>query len=146
MSIDKNPDTITEDVIHYAELTTFVEALDKARENSWIVVLPAPNQLQLDIDTKKSLNEFYNRKRLLSRIGYQIRDYVVKNSKSGGEHYHVTVTLVQELTHLERIILQMFLCSDPIRELLSLRRIKNGDCYATIFFEKKPDNSMDELK
>lgn len=56
-------------------------------------------------------------------------------SKSGGEHRHITLTLSNNISDVERILLQAILGSDPKRELLSYIRILRNIPQPTAFFE-----------
>lgn len=72
----------------------------------------------------------------LERHFNHITEEFVAPSRSGGVKYHITLTLDKPVTPLERIMFQVCLGSDPMRELLGYRRLmKDGDFQPTLFFE-----------
>jgi len=106
----------------------------KAQTLGRIVVFPRPNELFLDIDNPAAMRRFV---RGVARfIGVT---FLVRPSPSGrpGRH-HVVVTMPTAVTPMERIALQSMLGSDPVREMLSWRRIQHGIDDATLFFENAP--------
>lgn len=103
-----------------------------------VVRLAAPNELLLDIDTAENLATFEkNYKRF--HASYPLTEYVMTPSPSGEEnHYHAAVTLAFDVTDMERLVMQAFLGSDLIRELLCWMRIKRGtSTVITCLFEKE---------
>jgi hypothetical protein len=136
---------------------TMEQCLELAKTLGRTVKLPAANELQLDIDSEEELNGFRARfarlKKILGRDPEKIlgRD---PGDRRGGEatwtkapspsgkpgRYHVTVTLPRVgMTHVERIVLQAVLGSDPMREVLNFRRWQYGDEQPTLFFELEDD-------
>lgn len=110
-------------------------AIAQAWINNLVVVYPKPNQLFLDIDDDEALAKFDKVSSLLAAKyggGYH---HTITPSRSGGTHRHVTITLEKDVTPMERITLQAILGSDPLRELLSLDRLKAGCPNPTLFFE-----------
>jgi|SRR5271154_2683860 len=103
------------------------------------VVLPERNQLQIDIDNEQGYNVYSkNIDRFMAHI-LQLADVAeVKTSKSGDPHRkHITLTLdTPEINPETRILYQLMLGSDPVREFLSYVRWVNGDPTPTLFFEK----------
>lgn len=112
------------------------------RRKGYVIVVPRDNQLQIDIDTREQLSVYHKQIAVFAR-GIPISQ-VMFPSKGGGEGYHITITLAFDVSPLERIALQAALGSDPMRELLSLMRFKNGDDHPTLFVEN-PDNFGVEL-
>jgi hypothetical protein len=110
------------------------EAFDKAKALGFEVVVPKPNQLQLDIDNVESENFFYKQFDILNKY-LPVFKTESAPSKSGGEKKHITVTLFRDVTPLERVGLQAMLGSDRKRELLSFIRVLNQDEDPTVFFE-----------
>jgi len=89
------------------------------------VVMGHDNLLLLDLDDKAARSTFDHNLDVVKRIfGVEKIDAWV--SKSGGDHQHVAVTLKQKATILERVAIQAALGSDPIREILTLVRLRNG--------------------
>lgn len=103
--------------------------------NNLVVVYPKPNQLFLDIDDDEALAKFYKVSSLLAAKYGRGYHRTITPSRSGGTHRHVTITLEKDVTPMERITLQAILGSDPLRELLSLDRLKAGCPNPTLFFE-----------
>lgn len=102
-----------------------------------LVVYPAPNEVQLDLDSDQSINEFWQRIRMVERhldVEYPVK--VSPSSTSG--HWHVTVTLPHKLTQWQRLAWQSLLGSDSNRELLNLIRLVAFDDSKSCFFEVKP--------
>lgn len=134
---------------------TMEQCLDLARTLGRTVKLPATNELQLDIDSEEELNGFRARfARLKKILGESPVTGEERAEPVGGEatwtkrpspsgkpgRYHVTVTLPREVrTHVERIVLQAVLGSDPMREVLNFRRWQHGDEQPTLFFEIEDD-------
>jgi hypothetical protein len=111
-------------------------AIQEAIEKGLNVVYPKNNELLLDIDTEEQIDLFEERFEYIQK--YFDCTYEVKNSQSGYPHCHIYVTFDEntKLNELERIFLQLFLGSDPIRELLSYLRWNNGDVSPTLLLEK----------
>lgn len=115
-----------------------VDAL--AAEQNCTVVYPNANQLQLDIDSQEAQDMHLQLLGLYSADPIQLFKVVLYEStpsKSGHPHRHVTITLQNDITDEQRITLQALLGSDRKRELISLRRLLNGETRVTRFFEPK---------
>jgi hypothetical protein len=106
----------------------------------------APDELQIDLDRPRARIP----KRLLRLVDehYPIRTIQYSRSKSGNTHVSIRVETPiiggipgfhRSLPGLERLFLQVCLGSDPVRELLSWGRARNGAPYPTLFFEKTVD-------
>jgi len=113
------------------------EAFIKAEKKGLKVIVPEDNQLQIDIDDENQLAVFEERIKKLKTHNFEIKDVKIQESISGSPHRHIYITLEEHFTDLERIFLQLFLGSDPVRELLSYERIREGDEYPTLFLEKE---------
>jgi hypothetical protein len=119
------------------EPQTSEEAVKQAKANGWDVAFPTDDELQLDIDDTAAARLFDLRKSMVHRH-WIIDSTTRRESKSGNsQRFHLTVKLSRKVTPLERIALQMFLGSDPKRELFSLIRTTQNDPNPTLFFEKK---------
>lgn len=103
------------------------------------VKYPASSELFIDIDNEQQLATFQaNIKVLDQEFG---ASYIITPSKSQTPgRYHAVVTMKLDVTSIERIALQAALGSDPLRELLSIFRIKRGIEPATIFIENGEAN------
>jgi hypothetical protein len=111
---------------------TLESAHEKARTLGRVVVYPKPNELFVDIDCEAAMRRFVRVVAYMSGVTYAVRP-----SPSGRPgRYHVTVTMTGNVSPLERIALQAMLGSDPVREVLSWRRLQNGIETPTIFFEQ----------
>jgi hypothetical protein len=103
------------------------------------VVVPEPNQLQIDIDNEQARTVYSKN---IDRFQAHIADLKCaaqetpsKSGKPGKSH----ITLTLDVTHInpeQRILFQLMLGSDPVREFLSYVRWVNGDATPTLFFEK----------
>lgn len=113
------------------------------------VVLPAADELFIDIDDEPSLIVLREMQKVLDHN--QVWNYTTKSTTSQGGGTHVYIKLPERtLTPLERICLQACLGSDRKRELLSLMRIWfMADRPPTTFFEvretKPPEPFMPDI-
>jgi hypothetical protein len=124
---------------------TSARAEIEAKELGLDVVYPAPNQLQIDIDSEADYETFIEVNYVLKNfIG--VTHYEEKPSRSGWPKKHITLTLDRDVTNLERILLQACLGSDGTREFLSYVQEINKDPHPTLFLEKKPDQLSAEPK
>lgn len=100
------------------------------------VVLPADNELQIDIDTEQHyatlLRSLESVARNVDTLGWGIEAHP---SKSGLPRQHITISLPFTVGPFERIAWQAALGSDPMRELLSAIRLMRGDAHPTLFVE-----------
>jgi len=114
----------------YAQKNAKLKGLD--------IVLPYPNQLQLDIDSEADYEAFNkNLAKFRLHVG-SVSIYEDHPSKSGDPgKRHITLRFEQDLTPLDRILFQLFLGSDRTRELLSYIRYVNDDPNPTLFYEKR---------
>lgn len=116
-------------------------AEDSAVEFGMVVVYPAPNQLQIDIDSDAAYRVF---KANIAKLKLHwpfiggIQSIDEHPSKSGLPCRHITVNLKDALqSNLERIVIQLCLGSDPLREMLSYLRVLKRDEHPTLFMERK---------
>lgn len=114
----------------------------KAEKLGRRVVLPAADELFVDIDTEAALERYENARRILIEHALVFIDetgHIVETmapSPSGKEHrYHVTLKMVRALSHVERIAFQAAIGSDIVRELLSLIQLEKGEPHPVVFFE-----------
>ena len=119
---------------------TLGEAFDIAAAKGCFVRIPGPRELFIDIDSEEANANF---ERLLKACPGDLVERVDRTPSPSGRpgHYHIVVTIGRDLkSDSERVLLQACLGSDPMRELLSWRRIENGSDSASvsIFFEKAP--------
>lgn len=111
-------------------------SLDYASEHNLKVVVPKPNELQLDIDSDADYATYGRMYNMLSNLGY-VTSASTSPSRSKPEGRHVTVTLSFQPTAIERIALQAIMGSDLAREAFSFWRYKTGEAIPTLFFERR---------
>lgn len=134
----------------------FDECAEKtAKRVGCVIVYPAENQLQIDIDSKDDLKYFKKRLNEFVKLwrvhGIILKKQIIK-SKSGGDHYHIYLTLFEDaedwqngeiiqtpycVSETERILYQFALGSDKIRETLNTMRLITGTPRPTRLFELK---------
>lgn len=113
-----------------------IEAEEVAKARGLVVVLPQPNQLQIDIDSDELLSEFESRFETFQwREAFKPKKVDVKNSQHPG-HYHVTITLSEDVTEWQRLALQAALGDDPMRSYLNAMRAQFGVKNPSRLFEK----------
>lgn len=116
------------------------ESFAAAREKRCEVVIAAPSQIQLDIDKPwpsvgghpyhpldvlRMTSGDRSKKVLLRLLEFvAVLKWEAWESTSGNTH--IMLTLSRDLTLHERIAIQAMLGSDPMRELLNLRRVWCG--------------------
>lgn len=104
------------------------------------VVLPADNQLQIDIDSEEHYVAFLRSAEVVLRNWSDACEIEIEEhpSTSGLPRRHITLTLPFAVESWQRIALQAALGSDPVRELLSGTRLMRGDIHPTLFVESPP--------
>ena len=123
---------------HRSPAYTFASAtaFEQADREGLQVVLPTPYQLFIDIDSDEMYAE-YKKRLLQAEKHYHMSHVQIAPSKSGLPNRHITITLGGKVEPMERLLLQLFLGSDPTREFLGLQRIKHDDPHPTLFLETK---------
>ena len=111
------------------------EYIADMKAKGYRVVYPAPDELQIDIDTEEHFQLFERQFESLKREYGDIY-FILNPSRNGLPGQHATITMPFALSNAERIAWQAALGSDPFRELMSLFRLKRGDSSPTIFIEK----------
>lgn len=112
------------------------EAQEVAADKGCIVIHPSDRELFIDIDSKEAAANFAKCAEVLakSRQFEIVRRTPSPSGKPGREH--IVIRMSRPVTDEERILLQACLASDPLREMLSLMRLRAKDEAPTIFFEK----------
>ena len=100
------------------------------------IVLPAANELQIDIDTVE-MQERFNESVGVFFQYITPEDVKETPSESGLPCKHITIKLPFDVTVWQRLALQAALGSDNIREILSCIQHLNGDPTPTCFKEVK---------
>jgi len=109
-------------------------ALELAANEGLTVVFPAPNELLIDIDNEHSFQMFMKQMDILKKYVGATGDTITE-SRHGLPGRHIVVTLDHDIDETERILLQVCLGSDRVRELLGYVQMKNGDAHPTLFLE-----------
>lgn len=110
----------------------------KAAAKGCVVKRPAHNELFIDIDTRADYDFFISQWKILCEH-FHAENFTCAPSKSGGDRFHIIVTMRDGVTATERVLLQAVMGSDRKREILSYAALKKDPTSEpTIFFEKKP--------
>lgn len=123
-------------------------ALNYARDNGLTVIVPARNEVMIDIDSDASLAIFENNLPLVERR-YTVLDKKIMPSRNKAEGKHIRLLFDRDITDHERIALQAVLGSDLRREAYSLLRIVDKQPLPTLFFEDlwtPQKNEIEKLK
>jgi hypothetical protein len=113
-----------------ADVSPFDYAADRlkciaaAEESGLIVMRPDKTQLFLDLDTPAQMQQYESKREMVGRF-FDFRETDRWVSKSGQGH-HVVLTGPDGFSVEARIALQAALGSDPAKELLSIKRVKEG--------------------
>lgn len=105
-----------------------------AKECGKVVVYPADNEIQLDIDSEEQYKKFLLTLCKLEKYIDFPAFTVVPSSTPG--HCHVTLSMGTPISMWQRLALQSVLCSDPDRELFNCARALTGDERPTLLFAK----------
>jgi hypothetical protein len=111
-------------------------AIKNAENRGLTVIVSDNNTLLIDIDTVEQYAIFQQR---IDKVSKDIGMTIVSDepSRSGLPRRHITIALGEEKTVADRLFLQLYLGSDPIKEYLSFLRYEAGDPKPILFFEKK---------
>lgn len=112
-----------------------LQQIENLKAEGYNIILPAANELQVDIDSEDSYIKFTQAMDILTRYFEDIKT-TEKVSKSGMPHRHIVVTLPFEVSEAERIAFQAALGSDHKREILGAIRNQLGIQPCTLFAEK----------
>lgn len=107
--------------------------------NDFEIVLPKPNQLQLDYDSPRMPDQFDIALGILLEAYDGGADYHTTISKSGNTH--VTIDLPVDIDDVTRVAWQAIFGSDYRREGLSLKAIKRGQLNTILLIERKVPNA-----
>lgn len=106
---------------------TLAEAKEEAERRDCDVIVATSSTLLLDFDSLEGVATYERNRDMVNRM-FQIKNEETWRSGSGlPYHLHVVLTLDAVLNVAERVALQAALGSDPVREMLSIRRIHLGD-------------------
>jgi hypothetical protein len=132
------------------ESKPYIEAREeytvRMEENGFKIVMPGMTELLIDIDSEEAFNTFKERfVRLKCEERFKQATAKWKVSKSGLPHRHIIVDLKVRISTSKRIALQAILGSDPIREMLSLFRLSNGDPYPSLLAINENGEEWEDL-
>jgi hypothetical protein len=102
---------------------------DKGKSDAFKVVLPAPNEIQIDYDQTTIPEQFFVGLHFIAQAFIEVGDtieYTTTRSKSGNLHACVALPKSVVLTDVERVGWQAIFGSDTNREALSLVSIRRG--------------------
>jgi len=127
------------------QLTKWQQWIDSYNENrqdyinrmvvqGYKIVIPEPNEIQIDIDSRYQERIFREQLEILHREFGDL-EVIETESKGGPPGKHFRIFFVRELSALERIAYQAALGSDPMRELLSIFRLERGDTEPSLLVE-----------
>lgn len=126
---------------HEIHVQKMIEGRNQA--DIYKVVLPKPNEIQIDYDVPSVPERFETAMNFLSQAfvepGQSLR-YVVTRSKSGNTHVNVALPEGVVLTEIERCAWQAVFLSDPNREALSLVSIRRGLKNPSLMIEFKSES------
>ena len=128
---------------------TFEEAAEVAIQKQCVVVVANSYQLALDLDGPEAVQEFIEQfPKLIKAMKASQEDSSVtwvsrvdKWASSTVGCYHVLITLHQEYSELELLLMQMFLGSDRQRELIGMQRWQRGERTGKIRILFRPESS-----
>ncbi len=108
----------------------FIDPKKLAAQRKQLVEFALPHELLIDLDSEESLQLFLRRiaestngRFIVASEGWSVTEACVRPSKTEG-HYHAKVNVdVPIADDYQKIIMQMFYGSDPIRETMNLKRV-----------------------
>ena len=128
-------DVQVEALTGYGPMVTYKGACVKAKAQGKKVVVSEPTLLMIDIDTPEAFLEYLTRLPMVEDHIEYVSEQTV-TSFSGGGHRHIYIRMKRGMTVRQRCAMQLFLCSDPVKEMLSLMLEKAEDEHPILFFEK----------
>ena len=143
MEIEQETNTIEMgDADSYGPFSSEV-AYREAAKHGGQIVLPSSCELQLDLDSDAAV-EVFKANLLILETMIPVKQYGISPSRTKGK-FHAVVELMQPVNgHMERILLQACLGSDPRRELLSYKLVLKRDKHPTLFIEGGTKPSKEE--
>ena len=112
-----------------------ITELEQAIADGLILVEATPQMLQIDIDSDAAFIEFNRAWRRIQHAVPIVRAPIVRPSKSGLPHRHITILLCKDYPIFERIALQCILHSDTKREAANWLRATYCCQMPIVFFE-----------
>lgn len=112
-------------------------AFEHAKAKGLEIRLPNNNELLIDIDSEEDYLKFKsNLEKFETHVALVIKQDERASKSCLPGKCHIVLTLNRGITPSERIMFQLFLGSDRMRELLSYVRLLNSDPVPTLFYEK----------
>jgi len=124
---------VTQWLDHYHENRK--EYMDRMMQQGYKIVMPEPNEIQIDIDSRYQQKVFTEQLDILRREFGDL-EIIQTESKGGPPGKHYRIFFIRDLSPIERIAYQAALGSDPIKELLSIFRLEKGDDHPSLLVEK----------
>lgn len=93
----------------------------KAHQEGLVVFLPEPDEIFLDLDYGAQINDKVM-EYIIQTLMMGMKPYLFTTSKSGNRHAYIKFT--RELSYFEKVIFQVCLGSDPVKELFSFMQLK----------------------
>lgn len=100
------------------------------------IIVPKTNELFVDLDTEDQYRRFEVMFDTM-HVKFPGITCEIKESAGGYPKRHAYITLTWDVSEYERIAWQAILCSDPYREMCSMKRVMTGSLPATIFKERR---------
>lgn len=116
---------------------TWEQCQEWAEKINCVCIQATDTQLFIDIDTERAYAIFKETSRKMKWGTQWFKSMRETPSKQGLPHRHIVIELRQLQPLIVRIAMQAALGSDPMRELLSIRRALDGEDNVVIFFEPK---------
>jgi hypothetical protein len=111
---------------------------ESGEQDNFEIVLPRPNQLQLDYDVPELPEQFHKVLDIAAQAFCKLHGslfYTVRKSRHN--NLHITIDFPRDLTDIERIAWQSVFGSDPMREALSLMSVHRGIANPTLLIERR---------
>jgi hypothetical protein len=109
---------------------------EKGIDGLYKVVVANDNTIQVDLDEETSCDIFRQNYNVIKGI---IGPHKLIKSLSKSKRLHVTIKTTKSIKPIERIAIQAFLGSDPLREALNYRNTKTKQKNPILFIESKED-------
>ena len=107
--------------------------IKEAQEAGFTVMVAQADEILLDLDTPESELQFEGNLQLLASL-FGVTNVERWKSKSKGHHVIVHIA-TKGLSDAERIALQAALGSDGKREIIAIKRLRDGDTRPSVLFK-----------
>lgn len=107
-------------------------AIKEAQEDGFTVRVAQADEILLDLDTPESELQFNDNLQLFASL-FGVVNVEGWKSKSKGRHV-VVHTATKRISDAERIALQAALGSDGKREIIAIKRLRDGDTRPSVLF------------